>query len=433
MPSEELDRYFASMFKPGAVILTSGFKGGGKSHTAIAVAEQLVKGLYPSVGRVEVFTNILFFHNVNGKIVEEAPEHVHIVTTMKELFPMLVDSIDSNGRDVLNLLILDEAQNFIGGDSNQTNASVMMKEMLGIIRKFRLAVWFLTPSAKSIGPAFRNWINHPDYPGNLTAMFKKDLEWNKRKIEEKGWDFDPRELMVVKNFDSRQRILRVPITEWTQTKNTIRSGQYCYDHEASATFYVGDGFDWELFNRTIGGVSSLRVLDTIREYYREHHEEDVEQRTMSPEEARKLTQGEIARRLLESGVSQRSVAKALGVTRETVLKRVGDIGYVPKNTSKFTPKKYRSDEGVVDQPHEGIASKVAGGPVKGSFLPPIYNSREPRSIEGVRDGSAATSDSSVDHDSGIVETPIPHGRYTMEELRRAVHHCIGDDDDETEE
>ena len=126
----------------------------------------------------------------------------------------------------------------------------------------------------------------------------------------------------------------------------------------------------------------------------------------------------------------------MGVTRETVLKRVGDIGYVPKNTSKFTPKKYRSDgvgEGTVDQPLKGIASKVAGGPVEGSILPPIYNSREPQRMEGILGGSAATSDSLIDHDSGIVETPIPDGRYTIGEMRRAVHHCIGDDDDETEE
>ena len=59
-PTPELDGLFAGIFKPGAVILTTGFRGGGKTHTAIAVSEQLIKGYYPSIPKVEVFTNVIF-------------------------------------------------------------------------------------------------------------------------------------------------------------------------------------------------------------------------------------------------------------------------------------------------------------------------------------------------------------------------------------
>ncbi len=436
MPTKELDSYFARMFKPGAVILTSGFKGGGKSHTAIAVAEQLVKGLYPSVGKVEVFTNIIFFRRRDGKIVEETPDHVHLVTTMKDLFPMLMDSIERNGRDVLNLLILDEAQGFIGGDSNSTNASVMMKEMLGIIRKFRLAVWFLTPSAKSIGPAFRNWINDPKYPGNLTARFMKDLSWNERYIEKNRLDIDPKSLMQVKNFDSDPILLIVPVTEWTQTRDSLKEGQYCYDHEASATFYVGDGFDWEKFNRTIGGVSSIRVMETIRRYYAENHGGDANAPVLTADEARKRTQAQIAKRMLEDGASQRDVAKALGIARQTVVRRVEQYGGMPsKNMSEkgskkvvnLTENRIAGDGDML--PPEGVASSVVKWQLGGRFSPPIYiSSKTPQ--KGGFSGVAVATDGTEKHpENDGIGTPIPDGRYTLPELRRAVHHCIGDDEE----
>ncbi len=276
MGSESLDQVFSSMAKPGSVWLTSGFKGGGKSHTAIAVAEQFVKGKYPSVGKVVVITNIIFFHKVKGKILEETPPDVYHITTMKELFPIIVDSIEKYGRNVLVMLILDEAQGFIGGDSNKTNASIMMKDFLGTIRKFRLMVWFLTPAATAIGPAFRNYLNDPKYPGNLTAKWKKDLALNRKYIQAHNLSIDPKELMMVRNFDMDEPILfRVPVTEWTKTRETLNEGEYCYDHEASASFYVGDGFDWPDFNRTIGGVSSLNALSTIKQYFQAKPETPV--------------------------------------------------------------------------------------------------------------------------------------------------------------
>ena len=449
----------ASIFKPGAVLLTSGFKGGGKSHTAVAVAEKLVKGAYPSVGNVVVLTNMIFFHKVNGEIVEETPDRVFHIKTMFEVFPLLCDIIEQYGRDVVILLILDEAQNFIGGDTNQTNASVMMKEFLGTIRKFRLVVWFLTPSANAIGPAFRNFLNDPKYPGNLTCKLKKDLARNEAYIRRHNLPYKPKELMLIKAYDSPARYLRVPVTEWTGTRDTLEEGGYCYDHEASATFYVGDGFDWTLFNRAVGGVSSINVIATIRRYYATHHGGSSEAPAPpKPEVVRKLTEAEIAVNMLNKGMSERDVAERIGMTRNQMRYRIERAGYtrVKVQTSDGVKMRWipsKSDVGCI-QPQSDVASVGGGGCKEGCFSPPIYIS-SPEPQNAVKNGSSGTKIPERGKGSGTVpsgvaerepkgspnvdgsadgDVPdhhadaqrIPDGTYSVSELARAVHWCIGD-------
>ena len=340
MKSDDLDKLFSDMAKPGAVWLTSGFKGGGKSHTAIAVAEQFVKGKYPSVGKVVVITNIIFFHKVNGTIEEEPPPGVYHITTMKEVFPLIVNSIEQYGREILIMLILDEAQNFIGGDTNQTNSSVMMKEFLGTIRKFRLMVWFLTPAATSVGPAFRNFLNDPKYPGNLTAKWKKDLALNRKYIAAHNLNITPKELMWVRNYDMEEPVLfRVPKTEWTKTRDDLKNGEYCYDHEASATFYVGDNFDWPDFNRKVGGVSSLNALSTIKKYF-EEKEKTVEVKAPPANELTKEMKMSICARAVEVvGIDLKASCKIVDTPYSTMRNWLKTAGIKLKRNSKNPDKK----------------------------------------------------------------------------------------------
>lgn len=319
----QVDNPITNAAKPGAVWLTSGFRGGGKTHTAVAVAEYMVKGRFPGLGRVVVVTNIIFFHKVKGRLTEGTPDGVYHIHTMKELFPIVVEVIGRYGRDVLILLILDEAQNFIGGDSNQSNASVMMKELLGIIRKFRMMVWFLTPSARSVGPAFRCFLNDPKYPGNLTAKFRKDLGFNKRYIETMHINRKPEEFIGFLNYDMDKPVLiRVPVTEWTKKKEDLRNGEYCYDHEASATFYVGDGFDWGLFNRTVGGVSSIRVLDTIKMFYEKH----VAEGNGNAEESNATKEYKLGviHRAMDRGIDVKAASSIAGVPYSTARRWLKD-------------------------------------------------------------------------------------------------------------
>ena len=270
-------------------------------------------------------------------------------------------------------------------------------------------------------------------------------------------DYVERELMLIKAYDSEPRFLRVPVTEWTGTKETLEEGGYCYDHEASATFYVGDGFDWEKFNRKIGGVSSLNVLKTIRSYYATNHPEGVDSQTApapKPETVRKLTQAEIAVNMLNKGMSERDVAEKLGMTRDAVRYRIQKAGYVKvcQQTSEGVEKRWVTNRKYDDclHPKSEVASGLGVCVLGDGFSAPIYISRENPSYGGVSGCSAPktpalkqaservsskdvepcrdTSDrpSSDDHDHVGESRRVPDGRYALDELAEAVHWCIGE-------
>ncbi len=267
MTESSLEDVLGRMMVPGAVLLTTGFKGGGKSHCAIAVGESLVKGKFPALGTFQVITNIIFLHRAENRTIEKCPKGFHHVTSMRELFPLVIELIEKYGHDVKILLILDEAQNFVAGENANSNSSLMFKQFLSIARKFRVITWMLTPSARSVGPYFRHMLNDRKYPGALTARWFKDLAQNKRYIASRGLSWDPRELMLVQNYDMDGPVfIRIRKTDYTGTKEELRDGGYCYDHEASATFTMGD-LDWNQFNTILGGVSSIRAFQAVKDYF----------------------------------------------------------------------------------------------------------------------------------------------------------------------
>lgn len=422
----DLDAYFSKIARPGAVWLTSGERGGGKTHTAVAVMEGMVKGRFPSMPRVVVMTNIIFYHRVGGRLTVQTPPGVHHIRTMRDLWPKVADTIDEYGRDVLIMLILDEAQGFIGGDSNYTNASIPMKEMLGTIRKYNMMVWFLTPTARSVGPAFRNLINAKN-PGNLTCRWRKDLSLNNQWIEACHIDASPKEFMAVIPYDADPVMLRIPVTEWTGIHEDLREGEYCYDHIASAAFREGEGFDFNDFNDALGGVASIHAIDAIREFYRGMEAAESAKPEVS-ERDRKLT---LAKRLHdERGMSWEDAA---------------DYAEIPYGTLKGWLSKERKDAERVERGHpiSETARQLDGWMTGGSKSPPIYISKRGPENGGPEGAPHPPECVPEECSEGCPEGPsdelpeegektdgahgIPDGTYSIEEMRRAVHHCIGDD------
>ena len=57
-------------------------------------------------------------------------------------------------KDTLIVLLLDEAQNLLlGNDNSKTEMASSMKKFCGIIRKFNLLLWLISPAMHNLGPA----------------------------------------------------------------------------------------------------------------------------------------------------------------------------------------------------------------------------------------------------------------------------------------
>lgn len=489
-----LDDYFGFIARPGAVWMTSGERGGGKTHTAVAVAEDFIKGRYPKVGNVVVATNIIFYHKVHGEIRVETPPGVHYIRTMRDFFPIVVESIRTYGRDVLIMLILDEAQGFIAGDNNYTNASIPMKEFLGTIRKYNTMVWFLTPSAKFLGPAFRNLING-NPPGNVTCRWRKDIELNERWIAANKLTCTPKELMAVQPYDAPPMFLRVTRTEWTGTVDQLREGQYCYDHEAPATFREGEGFSFNNFNDYLGGVASIYAMDAIEEFYRTKVgvSEDGAPKPRSEQDIERESKAKLYSRLQINGMTQDEAARMVGVSRTTLNDWCRTMG-LPNGRNARPPKGKGEPFGSLDEPEgslpsrskgvsahterrgsqhtskgspapqkqaentpentvktarkdgkrvrqkSGVASTFDDGRKGGSKSGRIYISRPEPSERGSSGGPSVkdnhdsraseaplTSSAPEGHPDARYDTPLPDGRYTMEEFRTATKWCTKED------
>lgn len=416
-----MDAFFKRIIRPGAVWLTSGERGGGKTHAAVALFEKLLKGEFPSIPRVVVCTNIIFYHKVAGNVEVEPPPGVHHITTMKELFPIVVETIRTYGRDVLIMLVLDEAQGFISGDRNFTNSSIPMKEMLGTIRKYNMMVWFLTPTARFIGPAFRNTMNAKN-PGNVTCRWRKDMQRNEAWIAQNHLDCKPKELMAVIPYDCEPAAIRVPVTDWTVTVDELVEGGYCYDHIASAKFEEGDGFDFNEFNRALGGVASIEALDAIETFYRRI--ESTAEDELSPEQMLRVEKARAYRNLIHAGVTQTVAARSLGVARTTLNDWVRELDEQDESGDPLRQDDTRAssfDDGRTGRSRAPRIYISKGSAEKRGMEPPAPSNEIPQdeSSEEIDDASAeGYRDLSPD-------TSIPDGTYTFDEFGRAVRHCIG--------
>jgi len=443
----QIDDFMAHIFHPGAVHLTSGTKGGGKSHTAIAVAEQLVHDVYPSVGKVVVATNITMYHQCGDlgneeTLIEDTPENIHHIETMEELFPIVADTIEKYGREkVLILLILDEAQNFLLGDLNYGNLTVAMKEFMGIIRKFNMAVWFLTPSDRNIGPAFRNFMNDDNDPGNVTVKWRKDLAINTKYINAKKLEMDPKELIAVKSYDMDPVFLRIPITEWTKTWKTTEKDGYCYDHESSATFKVGN-FDFLNFNDRMGGVSSIKAMSTIRAYYKEH-EIASEDKINAMQNIENERVANVTYRLRKLGLTWDAISFALDVPVTTLQRKMKNNCTISENNEdddensiKNETNKQKSIKKInKSRLKKNNASKKTNHQTRGGLASNIYLSNGKGSKECILgdprlkdDFEKSSENGSNEINESRIDTSIPNGKYTFDELNRAADCCLSDSD-----
>ena len=300
-------------------------RGGGKTHCAVSFCQRLIENYYPTTPRhVELITNVIFVRRTQSGFVTESPPGVHTIHSMKEIFPIIVDVLERHGRkDTMIVLLLDEAQNFLLGDMNNVgDMAASMKKFCGIIRKFNLCLWLLSPAMRNLGPAFRNFLDADNDPGNVNCTFQKNNLMSKRFIDQRHYDMDPRSIVYVKaGFNEPIQTLPVPTSSWTQDPETIAVGHYAYDNLSSADFVVGD-FPFHEFVQHISGKSSYEMIQGIREFY-----DSLESSDEAPSGDGRMTEKEFITKfypkLKDEGVTQTLLCKVFKHDRKTLEGWVG--------------------------------------------------------------------------------------------------------------
>ena len=311
--TEVILKYYRAVFKPGSLMVSSGRRGGGKTHSAISFAQMLVEEEFPELGKWQVATNVIFVRKHREKFVTDYPERVHHIVSLKELFPIAADVLEKNEN---LLLILDEAQNFLLGEHNGTPTVTSMKTFMGIIRKFNIAVWLLSPATRNMGPSFRNFIDDPDNPGNVNVLWEKH-EASARKLVSSHKGIDLRDVIYMRYsaVEPSQATL-IPNLSWTTPPEKLKEGEICYDHKASAEFSVGEGFDFKAFISATGNVSSFEMVDAIRNFYRDMKE--VEDEEPEGPEAMLLA---AASKIKSMGLTDESISRAFGIPVTTLRRK----------------------------------------------------------------------------------------------------------------
>lgn len=271
----EINEFVKGIFKPGAVLVSYGNRGGGKTHCAVSFCQRLIEKYYEGTPKhVILLTNVIFIKKTDNPdpdktFVDESPPGVHTILSMREIFPIIVESMEKYGRqDTMFILLLDEAQNFLLGDMN--NAGEMassMKKFCGIIRKFNLCLWLLTPAMRNLGPAFRNFLDADTDPANVNTTFQKNNIKAERYIKRRNLNLDPRALVFIQcGANEMPEMMEVPSSSWTRPPEQIGVGDYVYDTSACADFLIGD-FPFHEFIQYISGKSSYGLITRVKEFY----------------------------------------------------------------------------------------------------------------------------------------------------------------------
>jgi len=120
---------------------------------------------------------------------------------------------------------------------------------------------------RNLGPAFRNFLDAENDPGNVNCTFQKNNADAKRFIDSRHYDMDPRSIVYVKaGFNEPTQLLPVTTSSWTRDPDTLAEGEYAYDNLSSADFVVVD-FPFHEFVQHISGKSSYDIISGIKEFY----------------------------------------------------------------------------------------------------------------------------------------------------------------------
>ncbi len=272
--------FYADLFKAGRNIVSDGERGGGKTHTSMAYAQMMMSRRYPfdRLPRTFLLTNVIFMRKdgeSEDDYVEDTPDDVFHITSMEEMFRIMSDLYGRHGRDVLFLVVLDEAQNYLLADSNSEETNQNFLRLYGMTRKFNMCLWTLTPAISNLPPRARNFPDHPDKAGYVTARLYKDkavaMTYIKRWHSDTNW----KQWVTVKLNTAHKPTnpMFVPVTPWTMKPENVKIGGYFYDTGACADFKTSiyedpdRKFDFRGFINACSDVSSYKLPMTMKKFF----------------------------------------------------------------------------------------------------------------------------------------------------------------------
>lgn len=265
--------FMFNLLQPGETIVLAGKRGGGKTATALSIAQHAMEGDYGH-RHVEVITNVLFGRvRQGGQPVEDYPAGVHHEDTLAGTMRRIGEIVSEYGPgNCLIIWLLDEAQNFMLADMNGSKENMALTKYLGNARKFDVCNMFLTPAINNLTPRVRCFPTGESKSGYCSAQLQKDPA---RAREIVGSRADPRSITFVRtDAESDPVPIFIRPTSWIRGiySNGLEVGSYGYDTKSTATFSVGENgngvpFSFEDFIRATSGGLSHELPRKISDYF----------------------------------------------------------------------------------------------------------------------------------------------------------------------
>lgn len=335
--------FIYNLLQPGETIVFGGKRGGGKTATALSIAQHAVQGDYGH-RHVEIVTNVLFGRVTgNGEPVEDYPEHVHhedtLAGTMRRIGGIIGDYGSGN---CLIIWLLDEAQNFMMADMNGTKENLALTKYLGNARKFDVCNMFLTPAINNLTPRVRCFPTGDQKSGYCSCQMQKDPA----KASEIIRSVDPRSITFVRTEAGAQPVpLYIKPTSWIRGiyAKGLEAGSYGYDTKSTASFSIGKNendvsFSFEKFIMATSGGLSHELPEKIRRFFDEWDLEGSDNEQLLPGEdfprIRISNQCRRIERMRSMGMTWKEIARVEDEAMTTVQSRFYKfIGKDPSSNS----------------------------------------------------------------------------------------------------
>lgn len=364
----------AEILNPGETVILAGKRGGGKTATALSIAQHALQGDYGHEN-VRVITNILFGRVIKGRQpVEDYPPGVIHEDTLAGTMRRIGEIIREYGSgNCLILWILDEAQNFMIADQNMGKENQMLVKYLGNARKFDACNFFLTPSINNLAPRVRSFGTGDAKSGYCSCQMQKDPA-EARKLA--GGDLDPRSITFFRTAtDGPWEPVVIRPTSWIRGiyGSGLPDGSYGYDTKSMATFSIGkndDGvpFNLERFLEVTSKGLSHELPRKIDEYFDSWESEGSDADELPGEDYGRIHISDQCRRISRArdmGLTWRQIASIEGEAMTTIQSRFYKFMGEPASS--------KTD----------IASVLTNDETRGRTGPYIYNPIEERGERGV--------------------------------------------------